>query len=682
MEYIVCTPHIFRDERGRPVPKQPGERVYIGRKIIAKQLLSQGIITRENLDIPVMNQIPANTGNKRVAMFMYTSNFYSGGRIHLYQMAWTLADMGADVFMVTNAYPKWAKDYPKKENMYFLTEKRQKLPDDIGLILTDGKSACGQMAFQYKKQNKKIPLVVLNFETPNWVSEFHKSSAANMPILKNIFAEADMILCNSEESLKYLHQYTKIECETGVVPPAVNDFAVMTDVDSPLEDADRDTPYVVWSARNSKYKGHNVIINTVMNYDKPLNLVSIGKPISRPSDTKLHKFIQFQRAITDAEKMKLMKEAKAVAAPSLFEGFGMVPSEALSNGTPVVVYDLPVLRQNYGDRLIYAKWNDEKDFAKKLYSTIENGAEVDANDAKKTYGMESMRKNMEKIHYFDKNKLPEIVIKRPKVSANMICYYGATVQEAIASIYDHVDEIFIAYGATTLWKDVAPDNSLDLIKAFSDKENKIKLEVRSEWAHKQQMRAWCEPYVKGSQMLIVDADEIYHNLDKWIASGIEAGCPRWVHFWHNLDYFVYDAPGMLRWGKPHALGGSVHNHFRYSKWDSNTHFTGRKGTSAKRGNRSVTSVNDTLRAVEKCPDTCIYHLGHVLNPTLMKAKHQFYLKRDGADKMRVARMDAWHNWEEKEGITADGMIKKVFFEVPDLVKQAYEKTQMELANAD
>ena len=55
---------------------------------------------------------------------------------------------------------------------------------------------------------------------------------------------------------------------------------------------------------------------------------------------------------------------------------------------------------------------------------------------------------------------------------------------------------------------------------------------------------------------------------------------------------------------------------------------------------------------------------------LMQRKHDFYAVRDSApDK----RSKAWHNWKNKLGDCGDGTIAKVDWEVPELVKKAYEK---------
>lgn len=54
--------------------------------------------------------------------------------------------------------------------------------------------------------------------------------------------------------------------------------------------------------------------------------------------------------------IKLIKNATCLIQPSLYEGFGIPPLEAMSLGTPVIVSDIPVFKEIY-DRypVIYFK---------------------------------------------------------------------------------------------------------------------------------------------------------------------------------------------------------------------------------------------------------------------------------------------------------------------------------------
>jgi glycosyltransferase-like protein len=59
--------------------------------------------------------------------------------------------------------------------------------------------------------------------------------------------------------------------------------------------------------------------------------------------------------LADEEVPTLVAEASALALISAREGFGLAGMEALAAGVPVVARDLPVLREVYGDTVVFAK---------------------------------------------------------------------------------------------------------------------------------------------------------------------------------------------------------------------------------------------------------------------------------------------------------------------------------------
>lgn len=65
------------------------------------------------------------------------------------------------------------------------------------------------------------------------------------------------------------------------------------------------------------------------------------------------KIIKPDTFVSDEDVAKLMSGALALVHPAFHEGFGMTPAEALAAGTPVVVADIPVLREVVGDAGIY-----------------------------------------------------------------------------------------------------------------------------------------------------------------------------------------------------------------------------------------------------------------------------------------------------------------------------------------
>ena len=70
-------------------------------------------------------------------------------------------------------------------------------------------------------------------------------------------------------------------------------------------------------------------------------------------DVKNLKNVKFIGYISDCDFVLLAKECKAFLFPSFYEGFGIPPLEAMSVGAPVVVSDIPVLKEIFGDSAHY-----------------------------------------------------------------------------------------------------------------------------------------------------------------------------------------------------------------------------------------------------------------------------------------------------------------------------------------
>jgi glycosyltransferase involved in cell wall biosynthesis len=78
-----------------------------------------------------------------------------------------------------------------------------------------------------------------------------------------------------------------------------------------------------------------------------------------------------------SELMLLMKKARLCFFPSLAEGFGYPPIEALYAGTPSVVSDLPALRETMGDAAIYVDPTCRDSMVKGLMALLNDATGAD-----------------------------------------------------------------------------------------------------------------------------------------------------------------------------------------------------------------------------------------------------------------------------------------------------------------
>lgn len=87
----------------------------------------------------------------------------------------------------------------------------------------------------------------------------------------------------------------------------------------------------------------------VRRVESDVDLVLLGSPARRVfvgSEMARATWIHHLGTVTDFELDSLYRKAAVLVYPSLYEGFGLPPLEALARGTPVVISDLPALREN------------------------------------------------------------------------------------------------------------------------------------------------------------------------------------------------------------------------------------------------------------------------------------------------------------------------------------------------
>ena len=85
--------------------------------------------------------------------------------------------------------------------------------------------------------------------------------------------------------------------------------------------------------------------------------------------------IEFTGWVSNERLIRLIADAKALVQPSLYEGFGIPPLEALYLGTNVILSDIPVFEEIYQDLPVtFFKVGDNEDLAEKLLRVKESAS--------------------------------------------------------------------------------------------------------------------------------------------------------------------------------------------------------------------------------------------------------------------------------------------------------------------
>ncbi|WP_421120338.1 glycosyltransferase family 4 protein [Aquihabitans daechungensis] len=162
-------------------------------------------------------------------------------------------------------------------------------------------------------------------------------------------AAADLVLCISHDTARDLQERLGIDPEKV----AVTHLGV-----TPVEPVSRprpfgDRPYIVYLGdRRSPYKNWTALLDALRSTTREVDLLCIGAPAGS-SDLEDVRFrgldgrVQFEGG-SDAEVAGRLASAAGLVYPSLSEGFGLPPLEALAQGCPVVASDAGAIPEVVG----------------------------------------------------------------------------------------------------------------------------------------------------------------------------------------------------------------------------------------------------------------------------------------------------------------------------------------------
>ena len=618
-----------------------------------------GTWTGRSLPLSMRLPLPPQTRRLRIGVFITNTMHYSGGRIHLYQIGWAMAKMGeAEVFMVSELVPPWRGDYPILPDYHYVNLAAgagKDLPPDLDVLIADrGRKL--QIALDYKAKYPNCIVLAFNFETANWCEAVCPDLGAILrkesdSVVRD-YSRVDHLLVNSQESGKWLKKYMEEETKKpfstpiSVLPAAVNTFALEKALALGRPSSAPRNPYALWVSRSVPHKCLPDVVDAIWALDNPFDLVVIGNACPKPPSSVRHR-VHFCKGIGDVEKFQLMLHAHTILCPSLFEGYGIVPGEALASGVKPVVFDLPVLREVYGERLDYVKHGDFSALTERIRVVATSPKqEADAADARSRYGMEMEVERVKKTPCFRTGK--------PSISAQFIVYWGFC-PEAVEAIYDQADQIIIAYGPVEIVRKrgVAPDGSLELIRSLPDPDHKIEVYERPVWKDKTEMHNFCCRKVRGNRMLVLGGDEVMVGLQEWRDdSAIYSACPRFVHFYSDAQHYLTEG-GV--WGKQVAPFGSFTPHCRYTYWRPSYRFRCQSQITDA-GGYDVNKA-DACQACDRHPGTIIYHVGNLLPASTLQAKADFYLDRDRCPNERRMK----------------GSVLPVSWELPPVVTKALDR---------
>ena len=287
---------------------------------------------------------------------------YSGGRYYVLMLCEALAAK-YEVTLATDNYPVFMSDFeslPQHVDINFVLTRdflgleTKTDPPDFVICVPGGRPIRHYLASLRLSKKFNSTLILLNFETPNWVKKTARMSAAKWRYWRLVANRAQVIMSISETGTLFAKDYFRRARRRGAIfvslLPGLNTLAAdKTDPSgSPrfriliptrrVNGAHKGFAHVS-ELIDSSWSGH--LVTVIADQIQQNEIEELSRQLKAVGAT-----LEIHESISDIAKFKLIRESRVVVFPSSFEGFGLPPVEAAYCRTPCVVFDLDVFRES------------------------------------------------------------------------------------------------------------------------------------------------------------------------------------------------------------------------------------------------------------------------------------------------------------------------------------------------
>lgn len=229
--------------------------------------------------------------------------------------------------------------------------------------------------FRVPKNTKKA--VMIHDMTPILFPEFHikRSAIIHGIFLKNILKKADLIITASQNTKKDILKYSRTEAKISTIPLGMDHMRKSKGLNSPTN-----KPYLLYLGTIEPRKNLEMLINAFTELKKnhriPHKLIIAGeigwKAKKIINQAKQNKDIVLTGYLTENKKTNIYKNADIFIYPSIYEGFGLPPLEAMSYGIPVICSNNSSLKEIFGNNALLFDPKNLKELKAQILKLINN----------------------------------------------------------------------------------------------------------------------------------------------------------------------------------------------------------------------------------------------------------------------------------------------------------------------
>jgi glycosyltransferase involved in cell wall biosynthesis len=191
---------------------------------------------------------------------------------------------------------------------------------------------------------------------------------------------ADHIICISEHTRKDLVELFGIEEEKTSVVHLAYDNSVIVD-----DELDNERPFLLYVGWREWYKNFKPFLKSISRSKSIMNdfdIIAFGGGEFTVEELKLMTELGFRngqvRQISGSDKLlaKYYSQARAFIFPSLYEGFGLPPLEAMSYNCPVISSNASCMPEVIGDAAEYFNPNSLDEILESVEKTVYSDSRI------------------------------------------------------------------------------------------------------------------------------------------------------------------------------------------------------------------------------------------------------------------------------------------------------------------
>ena len=189
-------------------------------------------------------------------------------------------------------------------------------------------------------------------------------------LLKQAVRRSDLVLTVSEFSKKEIATYLKVaENKIQVFSNGVEKKNIEGAYS--LQDLGVEKPFILYVGNSKPHKNVDRLLKAFFYLPSYYTLILVS-PEKKKSSLQNHPRVKRLYQISEEELCFLYKTAELLIHPSLYEGFGLTPLEAMSFGCPVVTSFAASLPEVCGEAAYYVDPYDEKAIYKGMKKVLED----------------------------------------------------------------------------------------------------------------------------------------------------------------------------------------------------------------------------------------------------------------------------------------------------------------------